>query len=568
MFDELFVSVRDGIARLRAQSTIVRESRKVEDVVGTAEVRLANFEDRFDRAFAPLMTLEEVVQALSSGTALDRRSAKFAAAQWPNLPLKALLAYLNRCQEHIPYFRRRIFASFDSWLALSAPERAAFTDVISRFENGSKSRHAELPFASWVDPHTIAAMAQSLERLPRPFGDGVARLGLVERWELAGRVRLALLTTMLRRDGAAPTITRLEALAGQSRVRILPPAREDSGAAKFFAQGAAMDVLGAWLEAASADDGDASRVDEMLLDALGDPLGPPQARHPTAWDELQRRASRAYASFVQRLTRSDIEFFFKSAKGEDSKQRATFWLRFIKQVRRTKSFLSAEDRKRLTRSAQTSDDPAYRAAVKRAGSLVGGATSSSAFVLWFDNVVVVEFAKTGNASYWYSAPKFEKLDIPKFAGTIKGEGALKDLSLGSRRAHTPGRWQADFEELLADFMVRPERPHVERVRERQPTRDGGPERDREAVFSAHPVGARTRLPDPAAFLKGDRSIDEVPRDEVIAVVACPECGAERGYPCMTPRGPRSEPRERLALHRTRRDAANELSARNSRRRCR
>jgi hypothetical protein len=541
VFEEAFESVRSSLTRLAAQRVDLEESRKATDAATRAHSKIGAFEDGVDRNTAPPLALEEVVSRVNDCMPLDRRSGRFAALNWSSLQPLVFATYLESYPALIPAFRRGVFADFENWLKLSDPDRDKYFAVVDAYEARTNDEHAGLSFRRWCSPQAIKSLVPLLKEVPRPFGDGIGRFGLVERWDLANRVRIELLQHLLEFQGVASTLEALRNLPPSARVRVLPPSRDDDESAVFFAQSAYVDVLGVWLDFAERHAEGAAAIDELLLEALGDPLGPPQSRNANAWETLQSCQPEAYAALIQRLTRSDIEFFFKNARGPDAVQRCKFWLRFIKQVRRTRSFLSNADRVRLEKKAVTADDAAYRSAVKRAGAILsGGAATSSAFVLWFDNVVVVEFSKKGNATYWYSRSKFEKLGIPQFGGELRTEGDLKDLSLGGRTIHNSD-WQAAFESHLADYRIRPDRELV-------------------GVFKVE-RGTRTppaAAPAPSVFRVGARELTHISREELIGGVSCPNCGAARGALCVGVNGvPRS------ALHAERRSAARLVSEDNA-----
>lgn len=77
----------------------------------------------------------------------------------------------------------------------------------------------------------------------------------------------------------------------------------------------------------------------------------------------------------------------------------------------------------------------------------------SAFCLVFDNYVVVEFSKTGNASYLYERAVFDRAILPP-SRTRPTLTQLKSKDVGRQLVHRPG-WEDDFEEALANRGIRP-----------------------------------------------------------------------------------------------------------------
>jgi hypothetical protein len=141
-------------------------------------------------------------------------------------------------------------------------------------------------------------------------------------------------------------------------------------------------------------------------DRLRDPRLPANAKN---WigvtDEARRR-------FIQWLSRDDIEFFFEHVlpKGADPHGRKRFWLRYVKQVQMSRPLLSWNDEARLKRL------------VKREQSEPGNFgqleayTDTSAFLLDFGALLVVEFSKVGNACHVYERAQARRV-IPDFWST-------------------------------------------------------------------------------------------------------------------------------------------------------
>ena len=126
------------------------------------------------------------------------------------------------------------------------------------------------------------------------------------------------------------------------------------------------------------------------------------------------------------------------AEGDDAEERGQFWLRYLRQIRRTKSYLGADERNRLKPLADGGSDDSYKRALKRAGRL-NDAPGTSVFVLWFERVVIVEFSKTGNASYVYDRTGYQSLGLVEQPDVRD----FKNQKLGTRMLHQ-GAWGEKF----------------------------------------------------------------------------------------------------------------------------
>jgi hypothetical protein len=86
-------------------------------------------------------------------------------------------------------------------------------------------------------------------------------------------------------------------------------------------------------------------------------------------------------------------------------------------------------------------------------------TVTSAFVLWFEHVAVVEFAESGNASYIWSSDALKRLGFGPRRARIDSPGDLKDpdeVRGGTRNDHR-GDWGFRFAERLRRHGIEPSR---------------------------------------------------------------------------------------------------------------
>jgi hypothetical protein len=126
---------------------------------------------------------------------------------------------------------------------------------------------------------------------------------------------------------------------------------------------------------------------------LGDPRLPKNGPNWLGIDE-------AKSIFIQWLSLADITFFFELVISdvEDVHRRKAFWLNYVEEVKRSWVILNGSDYYRL-RLRQ-------RELQKNLGDQTVGRfrwPSSSAFILDFGRIVVVEFSQPGNAAYVYHA---------------------------------------------------------------------------------------------------------------------------------------------------------------------
>lgn len=123
---------------------------------------------------------------------------------------------------------------------------------------------------------------------------------------------------------------------------------------------------------------------------LGDPRLPKNGPNWIGFDE-------ARGIFIQWLSREDITFFFQLviADAQDVQRRKAFWLNYVGLIKRSWVILQDTDYYNML-SVQ-------KKLQKNLGDAVGRFywAGSSAFVMDFGSIVVVEFSKPGNAAYVY-----------------------------------------------------------------------------------------------------------------------------------------------------------------------
>jgi hypothetical protein len=133
--------------------------------------------------------------------------------------------------------------------------------------------------------------------------------------------------------------------------------------------------------------------------------------------EAMRKAADIFSSW---LAVEDIRIFFEVllAEGEDPHGRRVFWLDYVKNVRRSRVFVSEEDYDQRRAALQR-----LEADGRTFGRLKG---ATSAFVLHFGEYVAVEFSESGNAAYLYKASDFTTLVPDIFTRAMLKVSSLKD----------------------------------------------------------------------------------------------------------------------------------------------
>jgi hypothetical protein len=217
------------------------------------------------------------------------------------------------------------------------------------------------------------------------------------------------------------------------------------------------DQLAKWILSRHAVELDELReaLKRLAIDRLGDPRLP---RNDNRWQGVTKEAK---DEFIRWLSREDIEFFFEHVlpRGSDPHQRKDFWLRYVRAVKRSRPLLNPLDRSRL-RIVQLRKSQE----LGHYGSVDG---VTSAFLLDFGELLVIEFSVTGNACYVYRRPHAARV-VPHFwtdetfsvakAFGRPGAGPLKQKqSALFTLKHDPDRkWWSVMSNELAKYGIRPE----------------------------------------------------------------------------------------------------------------
>jgi len=152
---------------------------------------------------------------------------------------------------------------------------------------------------------------------------------------------------------------------------------------------------------------------------------------------------------IQWLSAEDIQLFFDHVltTRNDPHGRKPFWLRYKGRVKRSRPLLSTLDESRWQANTATRG--------KRNFGRMDYFCNTSAFLLDFGRVIVVEFSQVGNAVYVY-----EHRDAPDLNDSFWSQARFSLSTLKQkdrcieRMTHTP-LWQSKMRTLLAQFGIHP-----------------------------------------------------------------------------------------------------------------
>jgi hypothetical protein len=193
---------------------------------------------------------------------------------------------------------------------------------------------------------------------------------------------------------------------------------------------------------------DDEEIQSVLIDFFlrNQGLGDPRI-NPENWAGIKETAK---SRVIQWLSREDINFFFELLlrDRDDKHGRKSFWLQYVDKVSRSRALISRDDLRHHSVRLQEMEDKG-----RSYGELVGSNTSS-AFVLDFGRIVVVEFSEVGNACYIYEKEAFSELYKNFWAKEFPFRH-LKNKSLVAERiTHSMKDWQSSARHILSRFGVR------------------------------------------------------------------------------------------------------------------
>jgi hypothetical protein len=163
------------------------------------------------------------------------------------------------------------------------------------------------------------------------------------------------------------------------------------------------------------------------------------------------------AKVIEWLSQSDIQFFFELfiEKQADRQGRKQFWLKYAHLVKGTRVIASQHDQRRLAR--QINEMKQKSGTSNLFADLQEVNEKSTAFLMDFGNVVVVEFSNYGHSCYFYaSGSSFPYLRRAEFWGARAfSKSVLKNTSSASEyHSHHDG-WESKFKNVLARYGLRP-----------------------------------------------------------------------------------------------------------------
>ena len=177
---------------------------------------------------------------------------------------------------------------------------------------------------------------------------------------------------------------------------------------------------------------------------LGDPRFP---RNRSNWLGVSDNARRR---LIEWLSRADIVFFFEHClpRGTDPHGRKSFWLRYVGgRDLVSRPLLNWEDKGRLQTILRQNRDQ-----VGHFGNIDG---ETSAFLLDFDSVVVIEFSQKNNACYIYEKRALDRVVSDFWAAQPFTIPRLKQKSLCVESVSHIAGWQQKMAGILARYGIRP-----------------------------------------------------------------------------------------------------------------
>jgi len=180
--------------------------------------------------------------------------------------------------------------------------------------------------------------------------------------------------------------------------------------------------------------------DQRLLD-------PRLPRNGPNWAGISESATNIV---IQWLSAEDIQLFFDHVltNRNDPHGRKPFWLKYKGKVKRSRPLLSALDESRWFANSATQK--------KRNFGRMEYFCNTSAFLLDFGRVIVVEFSQVGNAVYVYEHRDVPDLDESFWSQARFSLNMLKQKEYCIERMTHSSLWQSKMRTLLAQFGIRPE----------------------------------------------------------------------------------------------------------------
>jgi hypothetical protein len=165
--------------------------------------------------------------------------------------------------------------------------------------------------------------------------------------------------------------------------------------------------------------------------------------HTESWIGFNESAKQRV---IQWLSSQEIDFFFGLLIGRsDPHGRKAFWMEYVSKIYRSRALLSLRDRE--TYQIQ------LRELAKRGTTYANlKSAASSAFILDFGRLVVVEFSTVGSV-YFYDQTSFQRI-LPEFWSSESNSDHLKRKDLAIESVRHTSDWQQKVRNILSRYGIR------------------------------------------------------------------------------------------------------------------
>jgi hypothetical protein len=451
----------------RASSRTTRVEQTLRSLGTTLQRILRKLNAREDSAVAPSgIDVQRVETLLAQGhfDLMDPREARFVARAFlhfaPEGVRKLLLARPHLLRTYV----RSMLARWDA--SVDAPERwRAYANLVS--EGAGDVVAGPVSIRELVS--TRGARASARATAAKSLVECLRRLTEEWRYSVSWGVTSCALVAWLDEASAGDLDASVDLLVGDPeqqalRALLLPRPLQAGqpvgprGSEVARATAIAVILKSRFPEARSIRRETFARVEPILLDGeFGDPR---LVNVSNAWSRVERSVPSAYRAFVESLVREDLAFFFGQAM--QAQDRREFWLRYLGSIRRSLCVLGGSAFRRIEAALAVGAEPEAARALQRAYRTLAG-EYTSAFCLFFDSWVVVEFSAVGNAAYVYQRADFERVLLPRIIGDARKHEPRPSLSASTRdlkrrdvafhRLYHHQGWQPTFESFLSQFGI-------------------------------------------------------------------------------------------------------------------
>lgn len=390
--------------------------------------------------------------------ALSPRERRYAAKQFVHASPLEMQAFLAAHPSVWHIFASECFRQYEQLASTS--EFSAYQRLISLAPNAIGFLHQLGRPQDIVGPHGPSIVARSLSGADLSGArEQIHKQGFDSSWAYSA-ISLAA-WTRLRSDGGATFAELWEPLAQDPIAEAMLLPRQNNKKSWFGtierparvrgAMAASAMYISALVRSASAKPKAATNwgrfAEGLLSSEFKDPRIPPESR---GWQKLKEFDEGAYRGFLEHLISEDLQLFFEHAM--DDKRRKLFWLKYLGSIRRTVCVLAPGTHTRLRQTFEGAEKR-LAAAMSRAKRFTSG--DVSAFCLYFDRFVIVEFSTSGNAGQIYDRGVFEQ----NLEQIVAGRGAKSASDLKSERLrrerilHHAHSWEQDTARELAKLAI-------------------------------------------------------------------------------------------------------------------